>query len=186
MHPLESNTGEKDIDKKPSSGEVVEEAVNYLNSLLAAKMQELIASAEQAKLTPEQTISVALKIQDLALSMCAQVDEVMLKMATESADFSPRILSAEILRMNLADIPEFRIIFSGRKKSLRTKGFNVHKVYELVTVYEGKLSMDVMKIWMLADKRLTQIVELYLRKNLPIGKFLMPEDKALLDRVSKK
>lgn len=186
MHPPELSTEEKDTDKKPSSTKVMEEAVDYLETLLTGKIQELLRSSAQAKLTPREAISAALKIQDLALSMCAQVDEVMLKMATESADFSPSILSAEVLNMDLEHIPEFRIIFSGKKKALRAQGFDAKRIHDLMQISEGELIMDVAKVWMLGDKRLIQIVELYLRKSLPIGRVLMPEDQALLERIKRK
>lgn len=177
--------GEADLDESPSSAEIISEATQYLDLKLATKRRELLEAAAQANLNPTQAVSAALKIQDLALSMVAQIDEVMLELARSSEDFSPKTLSAAVLKLNLESIPDFEIIFRGRKKLLKSKGFDAERISDLLLTHQGKLIMDVMKVWTLGDKRLTQIVELYLRKNLPIGRLLAPADLTLFNRLSK-
>lgn len=180
-----SVTGENQIDRDPSAEEVVKEAIGYLDLLLATKMQELLENSAKAKMSPEQTMSAALAIQDLALSMAAQVDKVMLEMAKSSEDFSPRTLSASVLRLELEEVPELRIIFNGRKKQLASKVFDAKRVADLVLINDGKLIADILKIWMVGDAKMIVLLELYLRRKLPIDRLMTVNDRALFDKVSK-
>lgn len=184
MNGVPETVGRKAAESS-SSEETIREVVSYLDQVFARKIQELLEEAARVKLNSGDAVSAALAIQDLALSMAAQVDKVMLDMAKASEDFSPRSLSASVLRLDLEEIPELRIIFNGRKKQLASKGFDAKRVADLVMINDGKLIADILKIWMVGDPKMVVLLELYLRKKLPIDRLMTENDRALFDKVSK-